>query len=206
VLALLLVGSATFAACSNGTTTGAPTNRPAPTTSRPTNTTAVVPPATAATSTTAPIASRCPTADLVGSVTGSSGAAGTIEITVGLRSTAPGVCILGGYPGLELLGPAATALPTTVIRKGAYAFTAMPPATVHLSTGRSAEFNIGYSDVPVGTETACPTSTALEITPPNAVDHLTVAASLAPCGRGTLVVSPVFAADQSTTESTAPPT
>jgi hypothetical protein len=80
----------------------------------------------------------------------------------------------------------------------------MAPSTVYLTTGQSAEFNIGYSDVPVGGETSCPTSTALEVTPPNAPDHLTIPASLAPCAHGTMVVSPVFAASQSTTESTAP--
>jgi Domain of unknown function (DUF4232) len=163
-----------------------------------------VPPSTAAATTTRPSSSPCPAADLAGSIAGSTGAAGTIEVTVELRNTAGGQCILGGYPGLQLLGPGGTALPTTVVRKGAYGFTAMPPADVPLSTGQSAEFNIGYSDVPVGTESSCPTSTALEVTPPNASDHLTIAASLAPCGRGTLVVSPVFAASRSTTESTAP--
>ncbi len=136
---------------------------------------------------------------------GSSGAAGTIEVTLALRSTAAATCILGGYPGLQLLGSGGTDLPTTVVRKGSYPFTAMAPTTVRLSTGQSVEFNIGYSDVPIGSETSCPTSTALEITPPDAFDHLTIAASLAPCAHGTLVASPVFAGTQSTTESTAPP-
>ncbi len=142
---------------------------------------------------------------MVGSIVGSSGAAGTIEITVALRSTSATTCVLGGYPGLQLLGAGGVALPTNVIRKGAYGFTAMAPTTVHLATGQSADFNIGYSDVTVGTETSCPTATALEVTPPGAFDHLSIAASLAPCGQGTLVVSPVFPAAQSTTESTAPP-
>jgi hypothetical protein len=141
----------------------------------------------------------------VGNIAGSSGAAGTIELTVSLRSTGPHTCVLGGYPGLQLLGTGGTLLPTNVVRKGSYGFTAMAPVTVNLATGQSAEFNVGYSDVPVGTETSCPTSTALEVTPPGAPDHLTIAASLAPCGHGTLVVSPVFAASRSTTESTAPP-
>ena len=200
----LLAGGATLAACSSGTTSATTKPPTTPTSGRPATTTAT-PSRAAAATTTMPGATRCPTPDLVGSVAGSSGAAGTIEITSALRSTAAGTCTLAGYPGLQLLGPGGSPLPTTVIRKGAYNFTSVPPVTLHLSTGQSAEFNIGYSDVTVGTETSCPTSTALEVTPPNAVDHLTVAASLAPCGRGTLVVSPLFPASQSTTDSTAPP-
>jgi Protein of unknown function (DUF4232) len=207
VIASLLFGGAVLAACSNGTTTSASTTRPprTPTTGAAASTTTAVSPSTAESSTTVPTLSQCPAKDLVGSVAGSTGAAGTLEVTVSLRSTASSSCILAGYPGLQLLGPGGAALPTTVIRKGAYSFTAMAPAAVRLSTGQSAEFNLGYSDVPVGTETSCPTATALEVTPPDNVDHLTVAASLAPCGRGTLVVSPMFAAAESTTESTAPP-
>ena len=114
-------------------------------------------------------------------------------------------CVLAGYPGLQLLGPGGATLPTTVVRKGTYPFTAMAPATVTLADGQAAYFNIGYSDVPVGAETSCPTSTSLEVTPPDATDHLTVAAALAPCGGGTLVVSPVFAAGGTNSQSTAPP-
>jgi hypothetical protein len=82
----------------------------------------------------------------------------------------------------------------------------MAPTTVTLSTGQSVYFNIGYSDVPVGNETSCPSSASLEITPPNDTDHLVVAAVLAPCGGGTMVVSPVFASVGPDTQTTAPPT
>ena len=44
--------------------------------------------------------------------------------------------------------------------------------------------------MPVGNETTCPTSASVEVTPPNAFDHLVVAATLAPCGGGTLVGVP----------------
>jgi hypothetical protein len=122
---------------------------------------------------------------------------------VGLRSTATTPCILGGYPGLQMLGPGGATLPTNVVRKGNYSFTSMAPTTVTLSSGQSAYFNIGYSDVPVGNETSCPTSASLEVTPPNATDHLVVTATLTPCGGGTLVVSPVFLATGSNSQSTA---
>ena len=83
-----------------------------------------------------------------------------------------------------------------MVRKGNYSFTSMAPTTVIVAPGQSAYFNIGYSDVPVGIETVCPTSASLEVTPPNAYDHLVMAAALAPCGGGTMAVSPVFLADR----------
>jgi hypothetical protein len=137
---------------------------------------------------------RCATTALSGSVAGSSGAAGTIETTVALKSTSATPCVLSGYPGLQLLDSAGASLPTQVVRKGGYSFTSMAPTTVTLSNGQSTYFNIGYSDVPMGTEQSCPNSTSLEVTPPGATDHLLAPAVLSPCGGGTLVVSPVFPA------------
>ncbi len=197
----LAIGGALVGACSSGssssTTTGAPTSTSGtPSTSSTTS--------ASASSTTSAGAVRCATARLVGSIVGSNGAAGTIETTVAMRSTAATPCILGGYPGLQMLASGGGSLPTTVIRKGSYGFTSMAPATVTLSSGQSAYFNVGYSDVPVGTETSCPTSASFEVTPPNALDHLVIAATLAPCGNGTLVVSPVFVASGSNSQSTAP--
>ncbi|HEX3981844.1 MAG TPA: DUF4232 domain-containing protein [Acidimicrobiales bacterium] len=127
-----------------------------------------------------------------------------METTVALKSTAPTPCVLGGYPGLQLLSSSGASLPTNVVRKGSYGFTAMSPTTVILAPGQSAYFNIGYSDVPVGTETTCPTSTSVQVTPPNAYDHLVVTAAMSPCGGGTMVVSPVFAATGANSQTTAP--
>ena len=123
-----------------------------------------------------------------------------------LKSTAQTLCVLSGYPGLQLLSSTGASLPTNVVRKGTYSFTAMSPTTVLVAPGQSAFFNIGYSDVPVGTETTCPTSASMEITPPNDYDHLAVAASLSPCGGGTMVVSPVFLANGANSQTTAPAT
>lgn len=170
----------------------------------------------AASSTTAPTApppststtvgtGRCATSALSGSVVGSSGAAGTIETTVALKSTAPTPCTLGGYPGLQMLTAAGAGLTTTVVRKGSYSFTAMAPTTVALAPGQSVYFNIGFSDVPSGSESFCPTSASLEVTPPNATDHLVLAATLAPCSSGTLVVSPLFLSTGGASQTTAPP-
>jgi hypothetical protein len=141
---------------------------------------------------------------LSGTIAGSSGAAGTIETTVGLRNSTTTACTLGGYPGLLLLAASGSALPTTVVRKGTFSFTAMSPTTVSLSPGASVYFNIGYSDVPVGGETSCPSSATLEITPPNAFDHLEVGATMSPCDGGNMTVSPVFSATGANSQTTAP--
>ncbi len=195
VLVALVLTAGLAAACSSGssTTTTRP-SRPATSTTGRTATSTTASSEGASSSTTSAGPTRCPTVSLSGSVTGTTGAAGTNEVTVALRSTSAAACVLTGYPGLQLLGPGAANLPTTVVRKGNYPFTAMAPATVTLANGQTAYFNIGYSDVPVAGETSCPTSTSFEVTPPDATDHLVVAGALAPCGGGTLVVSPVFAA------------
>jgi hypothetical protein len=203
--AVLVLGGGLLAACSSGSSTGTTVR-----TTRPGATSTTLPrPSTTSTaplsSTTSAGPARCPTSSLSGTLAGSSGAAGTVEVTVGLKSTSAVTCVLAGYPGLLLLGGGGSGLPTNVQRKGSYPFTAMAPATVTLAAGQSAYFNIGYSDVPTGGETNCPTSSALEVTPPNATDHLVIAAALAPCGGGTLVVSPVFAAGSPGSDSTAPP-
>jgi hypothetical protein len=202
VLVLAMVAGCALSACSSPSTTttttsaSTSTSRAAPTTSSTSS---------SSTSSTSAGPARCVTAALSGSVAGSSGAAGTIETTVALKSTASTMCILGGYPGLLLLGSTGAALPTTVVRKGNYSFTSMAPTTVTLAPGQSTYFNIGYSDVPVGSETSCPSSASLEVTPPNATDHLVIAATMAPCGGGTMVVSPVFASTGSDSQTTAPP-
>ena len=203
----LAIGGAALGACSSGSSSSSTTAGPTSTSGIPSTSSSTPAPSTTskpAPSTTSTGPTRCATAGLVGSIVGSSGAAGTIETTVGLRSTATTRCILGGYPGLQMLGPGGATLPTNVVRKGNYSFTSMAPTTVTLSSGQSAYFNIGYSDVPVGNETSCPTSASLEVTPPNATDQLVITATLSPCGGGTLVVSPVFLATGSNSQSTAP--
>jgi Protein of unknown function (DUF4232) len=211
VVAGILSGGALLGACSSNSSSTTPggsassggsstaTTRTSPgsttrTTTSPGSTTSVA---------TGPV--RCATTALTAAVAGSTGAAGTIETTVALTSTSGAPCVLSGYPGLLLQTASGSALPTVVVRKGSYSFTAMAPTTVTLTHGGSAYFNIGYSDVPVGTETTCPQSASVQVTPPNAFDHLVMNAALAPCGGGTLVVSPVFLSVGSNSQTTAPP-
>jgi hypothetical protein len=197
VAAVVLTGGA-LAACSSGSSSSTTS-----TTKASTSTTRSTSPASTGPSTTAGTTTCAPT-NLSGSVVGSSGAAGTIEITVALKSTATTPCTLAGYPGLQLLSSTGAALPTNVERKGNYSFTAMAPTTVTVPSGQTAYFNVGYSDVPTANETSCPTASMLEVTPPNDTDHLVITATLAPCGGGTLVVSPVFLSTGSNSQTTAP--
>ena len=81
-------------------------------------------------------------------------------------------------PGSAPRPQAGRALPTKVVRKGSYSFTAMAPTTVTLAPGASVYFNIGYSDVPVGSETCCPSSAvtrghpAQRLRPPGGGGHV----------------------------------
>ncbi len=210
VVVCVALGGPLLAACSSNssspTTSGrtSTTKSPASTASGASTSSTSSVPGSSSTTTTSGL-TRCATSALTGSVAGSSGAAGTIETTVALKSTAAGPCVLGGYPGLQMLSSAGTALATAVVRKGNYSFTSMAPTTVTVAGGQSVYFNIGYSDVPAGNETTCPSSASLEVTPPNATDHLVMAATLAPCSGGMVTVSPVFASTGANSQTTAPP-
>jgi hypothetical protein len=137
-------------------------------------------------------------------VAGSQGAAGTVELTISMRNAAAATCTLHGYPGAQLLNATGTELMTQVVRGGTFSFTDFAATTVTLASGSTAYFNLGYSDVPTGTETTCPTAAHLEVTPPNAVDHGTVPIQAQVCNGGTLTVSPVFASGSANTQTTAP--
>ncbi len=150
------------------------------------------------------MAGGCAAAHLAASVVGQQGAAGTQEATVALRNASMTPCGLSGYPGLQLVSAGGTALPTVVVRGGAYSFTAMAPAPTTVQPGDAVYFNFGYSDVPTGSESTCPNSATVEITPPNAYGHLAVALRIAPCNGGTVTVSPVFILTPATTMTTAP--
>jgi len=155
------------------------------------------------TATTAVTTRSCPAASLTAAVAGSSGAAGTMEITVVFRNISSTACVLSGYPGGQMLDAQGTQIPTTVVRGGRLPFTNLAPSVVTLGPGGVAYFNIGFSDVPTGTETTCPRAMSLIVTPPGAYDHVTIAVAIAPCDKGLLTVSPVFGPGSVATQTTA---
>ncbi len=139
------------------------------------------------------------------SVVGSQGAAGTSEVTFALRNNGATSCPLTGYPEIQLLGAGGVKLTTNSVHGGGASFTDFPPATVNLAGGATAYFNMGFSDVPTGGESSCPTATALQVTPPGASAALQVPGQYTVCNSGTVNVSPVFAAGSPQTQTTAPP-
>jgi hypothetical protein len=192
VLGVLAMG-AVGAACSSGSSSTTTTVRhtTTTTTSGPADTSSTTSVASTTTN-TGPGSAACATSQLAATVAGVNGAAGTIETTVALRNTSATTCVLAGYPTLQMVDTKGAALVTKTVDKGSYSFTSQPAAPVTIPPGQSGSFNIGYSDVPTGTETTCPTSAALQITPPAVTGHLTLTASLTPCNGGTLVVSPIL--------------
>jgi hypothetical protein len=136
---------------------------------------------------------------------GSQGAAGTFELTFGFRNTSSATCSLFGYPGLQLLDAAGQDIATTTVRGGTYSFTNFAPANVSVGPSATAYFNVGYSDVPTGTESSCPTAAQLQAIAPNTTTPLVVKGSFTVCNHGTLTVSPVFGSGSTETQTTAPP-
>jgi Protein of unknown function (DUF4232) len=202
LLVSVCLGGLVLAACSSGSSTSTTvTTTTTPTTSPSTTSTT----AAGGTTTTTSGTGGCATANLTAAVYGSSGAAGTIETTVSLKNNLSTGCTLSGYPGLGMTGSNGASLTTTVVRKGNYGFTAMAPTAVTLAGGQQAFFNMGYSDVPTGSATSCPTAANLVITPPNSYTSMTIPAQLAPCNNGTITVSPVFLASSPGAQTTAPP-
>jgi hypothetical protein len=136
-----------------------------------------------------PTVQRCTLGHLQVAVAGSNGAAGTIQTTISMRNNGSTTCTLEGYPGMALLA-AGTVIHTDVVRGSSVAVPPIHVRLVTLAPGAVASFVFSYSDVPTGSQT-CPSSDGLEVTPPNAFSHATIAFQATACG-GVLTTSPVF--------------
>lgn len=197
-LALAGCSSGSPSASRSTTTTGA---RSTTTTSTGTSTTSggatTTTSAGGATTTTGSGVATCLASQLAIVPQQGSAAAGTVYQTFTLTNVSAGTCTLAGYPGMQLLASSGTAIPTTVVRGGlgggAPSAAGQPPATVTLAPQQAAAFSAEYEDVPVATETSCPTSAKAEITPPNDTTPAVVSVQMDPCDNGTVHVSPVYA-------------
>ena len=150
--------------------------------------------AASASRSTAATPGRCHTTDLVLHWTGANGSgAGHIEIAGVYRNVSHHTCALRGFSGMLLLDRFGRAMPTHVHWGSGNPVLAEPVKTVVLHPGKRASFFAGYSDVPVGSQTSCPTSTYAYVTPPNATLHLLVPLAINPCGGGRVIVGPVHA-------------
>lgn len=97
-------------------------------------------------------------------------------------STSPTTCSLDGYPTLSFFAPnaaggtgsgAAVSITTTTAGN--------PPAVVNLKHGASAQFLLGYTDVPVNGQ-GCTTVASVNVEPPHQSQSTPVPVSFSPCG------------------------
>jgi hypothetical protein len=198
--AALLGAALALTGCSSPHGSAASSSTSPPTTTGSSTTVPTVPATT--TTTTIP---GCTGSNWALSLLGSQGAAGTFELTLGLRDTSSATCPLDGVPGVELLDSSGNPIATSEVRGGGESFTNFAPAPVSLGPGQSAYVNLGYSDVPTGGATSCPTAAAIELTPPGTSTPLRVSGRFTVCNDGTVDVSPLFGRQSPETETTAPP-
>jgi hypothetical protein len=117
------------------------------------------------------------------------GAAGTIRLRFVFTNSSGSTCKLFGFPGMQMLNKNHNPIPTHVHRGTGNNVPAEPEVDVIMTPGQHGSFYAGYSDVPHGTG-ACPTSSFVEVTPPNDFKHFTQKLSITACG-GRITVSPV---------------
>jgi hypothetical protein len=103
-----------------------------------------------------------------------------VHLQVGAK-TAP--CTVSGYPRLEILGSKGRKLRTRVVH-GGLALLQAPVRRIVVTRGRPAHLLVADNDVPVGSETTCPSGTAL------LVNGVRVNVATTACSRGRLLESP----------------
>lgn len=147
--------------------------------------------ALAGTAAARPAAGPCGGGHLSGKVRQTSGAAGTIAVSIAVRNTSPVACTLRGFPRLKLRNDAGP-LPTRV-RHGGVALLEQPVSTITLAPGARASLLLTYSNVPTGSETICRRATRLAVILGSGKGRFSLPFAAAPCNRGTLHESPFLA-------------
>ena len=196
-LAVLAGAGVVLAACSSSPSTPArsttTTTKAAPTTAVTSTTTSTSAPST--TSTTAAASSACNR--ITASAGQGQGGAGTFTGVITVTNTGTSTCTADGYPTVALLSGSGAPLTVTMVN-GLSVNLSGPanaaPSPVSVAPSSTAQFAYQYSDVPVGSETSCPTSEQATVTLPGATTaSSTFALNIGPCGNGTIRVSPVYA-------------
>jgi hypothetical protein len=131
----------------------------------------------------------------------SQGAAGSIFSGVVLTNRSSSSCTVSGWPSLRYFDASGSPLATTVVRSTTY-FSSQPgvpgsPSTVTVRPGATVQLALGYSDVPIGTQTSCPTVDHFNAYLPGALVasnavSITSGSNFAPCGAGLTYVSPFY--------------
>jgi hypothetical protein len=136
---------------------------------------------------------RCDSPDLAVSPGRVDAGAGNRYETIILTNTSLRTCDLYGFPGMQMYDAANQPLPTKVVWGDAHAAQQPGPSEVVLAPGAVASFLLHWEVIPVGSETSCPTSDHVALTPPDAFTSITVPLQLNACGGGELDVSAVRA-------------
>ncbi|HET9690005.1 MAG TPA: DUF4232 domain-containing protein, partial [Acidimicrobiales bacterium] len=137
----------------------------------------------------------CRSADLALRLGQAGAGAGQRSQVFELRNTSSSTCRLHGFPGMQMLDSANHPLPTEVTRSQS-----STPGDVDLAPGTTSSFLAHWAAQTGYGNEQCPTSSRVEVTPPNAYEPLTVALQISPYGGttqhlqcGEITVSPVDA-------------
>lgn len=195
-LVLVAISAVVLAACSSSpskpknvtTTTRAATS----TTSVPTTTTTT----TAASTTTSTASTTSACTHITASPGQGQGAAGTITGLVTVTNAGTAACTVNGYPTVALFSGSGAPLPVTMVNGLTVTLSSAAnaaPSSFSLAPSATAQFAYQYSDVPVGSETSCPTSESASVSMPgSSTASPTFQLAIGPCGSGTIKVSPVY--------------
>jgi Protein of unknown function (DUF4232) len=125
------------------------------------------------------------------------GAAGTITGLVTVTNAGTSACTVNGYPTVALFSGSGAPLTVTMVDGLSVTVSTAanaPPSSFSVAPSSTAQFAYQFSDVPVGSETSCPTSESASITMPGATTASpNFQLAIGPCGNGTVRVSPVYA-------------
>jgi Protein of unknown function (DUF4232) len=125
------------------------------------------------------------------------GAAGTITGVVTVTNAGTSACTVNGYPTVALFSGSGAPLTVTMVDGLSVTVSTAanaPPSSFSVAPSSTAQFAYQFSDVPVGSETSCPTSESASITMPGATTASpNFQLAIGPCGNGTVRVSPVYA-------------
>jgi hypothetical protein len=194
-LALVACAAVVLAACSSSPSTP---KHSSTTSTRPATSTTASSPTTAPSSTTTSTSTASTACTHITAAPGQGqGAAGTITgvITVTNAGTSP--CTVNGYPKVALFSGSGAPLTVTIVNGLSVTVSGpanAPPSSFSVAPSATAQFAYQFSDVPVGSETSCPTSESGSVTMPGSTTASpTFQLAISPCGNGTIRVSPVYA-------------
>jgi hypothetical protein len=195
VLALLAGAAVALAACSSSPSTP---KKVTTTTRGATSTTASSTTTTTAAATTTSTSATSTACNHVAAAPGQGqAAAGTVTGLVTVTNTGSAPCTVNGYPTMALFSGSGAPLTVTIVNGLSVTVSSAanaPPTSFSVAPSATAQLAYQFSDVPVGSQTSCPTSESATVTMPGATTASpSFQLAIGPCGNGTIKVSPVYA-------------